>query len=36
MLNKNRIFTYFLHKTNRRNISKVIVKAAEDFLKETE
>lgn len=36
IVSKNRVFSYFVDKNNKKNVSKVIVKAAEDFLKSTE
>ncbi|MEW6713095.1 MAG: hypothetical protein AB1403_24965 [Candidatus Riflebacteria bacterium] len=36
VVSKNRVFSYYVDKSNEKNVSKVIVKAAEDFLKSTE
>jgi hypothetical protein len=36
IISKNRVFSYYVDKTNEKNVSKVIVKVAEDFLKSTE
>jgi len=36
ILSKNRVFRYEINRQNEKNISKVILKAAADFLKDTE